>query len=121
MNWPRLYIDEDAMGHGLLIALRARHVDVVTATEAGMINMSDEAHLRWATANSRVLYSFNIADYVRLHQSFVEREEMHGGIVLAPQKRFPIGEQARRLLRLMGTLSADQMRSRLEFLTSWSN
>src|SRR6185312_2836895 len=83
MNRPRLYIDEDAMGHGLFIALRARHVDVVTATEAKMINKSDEAHLRWATENSRVLYSFNIADYVRLHQTFVEREEVHGGIVHA--------------------------------------
>ncbi len=86
-----------------------------------MINMSDEANLRWATANSRMLYSFNIADYVQLHQRFVEGDEVHGGIVLAPQKRFPVCEQARRLLRLMGALSADETRGRLEFLTSWSD
>lgn len=71
MNRLRLYIDEDAMGRSLLVALRARHVDVVTATEANMTNKSDEEHLRWATANRRVLYSSNIADYVQLHQAFV--------------------------------------------------
>lgn len=67
-----------------------------------------------------MLYSFNIADYVQLHQRFVEGD-VHGGIVLAPQKRFQVGEQARRLLRLMGALSADEMGGRLEFLTSWSD
>ena len=33
----RLYFDEDSMHHGLVRALRARGVDVVTALEAGMI------------------------------------------------------------------------------------
>ena len=37
----RLYFDEDSMHRGLVRALRARGVDVVTALEAGMIERQD--------------------------------------------------------------------------------
>ncbi len=67
MSRIRLYVDEDAMQHGLVVALRARRVDVVTASDCGMINRSDEAHLRSASDAGRVLYSFNIRDYFALH------------------------------------------------------
>jgi hypothetical protein len=41
----RLYIDEDAMNKGLVQALRARGIDVITALEADMIERPDEEHL----------------------------------------------------------------------------
>ena len=37
----RLYLDEDAMRRSLVFALRVRNVDVVTASEAGMLNLVD--------------------------------------------------------------------------------
>ena len=69
MSRPRLYLDEDAMQQGLVISLRARRIDIVTAAEAGMLNKSDQEHLERAAAEGRVLYSFNIADYYALHFS----------------------------------------------------
>jgi hypothetical protein len=46
----RLYFDEDSLTHALVIALRARGVDLLTALEAGMLERSDEEHLEYATA-----------------------------------------------------------------------
>ncbi len=48
----------------LIRALRARGVDVTTALEAGMIGREDREHLDYATARGRVLYSFNVGDFI---------------------------------------------------------
>jgi hypothetical protein len=42
----------------------------------------------------------------------------HAGLILTPQQRYPVGEQARRVLRLLAALSAEKMRNRLEFLAN---
>jgi hypothetical protein len=108
------------MSHGLVKALRVRGGDVLTPLEAGMISSSDVEQLRHATAVGRVVYSFNVADFCRTHPDFLRRSEPHAGIIVADQQTLPIGEQMRRLLRLMKTLSADDMRNRLEYLGAWS-
>jgi len=74
MTRIRLYLDEDAMQHGLVTALRARRVDTLTASDAGMINKGDGDHLRWAARDQRALYSFNMADYTLLHRQWLARE-----------------------------------------------
>ena len=48
------------MSRALARALRARNVDVTTALEQDMIERSDAAHLDYATAQGRVLFSFNV-------------------------------------------------------------
>lgn len=67
----RLYLDEDSMDKTLVEALRARRVDLQTALEAVMIERPDEEHLDYATKQVRVLYSFNVSDYYRLHSSYI--------------------------------------------------
>jgi hypothetical protein len=44
----------------------------------------------------------------------------HAGLILAQQQRYPVGDQVRRLLRLVAAKSAEQMRNRIEFLSAWS-
>src|SRR5690348_4082731 len=101
MSRIRLYFDEDAMQEALVVALRARRIDVLTASDCGMVNRSDEEHLRHASRDGRVLYSFNMRDYSLLHQQWSADGQAHGGIILAPQQRYSIGEQLRRLLQLL--------------------
>ena len=60
----RLYLDEDAMDNDLVRALRARGVDVVTANEADMVEREDHDHLLHAAADGRVVYSFNMCDFL---------------------------------------------------------
>ena len=119
MSQARLYLDEDSMRRSLVFGLRARGVDVLTALEAGMINRDDEEHLAAATAATRALYTFNVADYCVLHQSWISRKRAHAGIIVAPQQRYSTGEEIRRLMRLIGTVTAEGIQNRIEFLSAW--
>lgn len=118
MSFIRLYLDEDARSKKLLQALRARSVDVITVAEAGMLSRSDEEQLNWALKNKRVIYSFNLGDFYRLHTTLLEQTEYHAGIILA-QQSYSVGEQMRRLLRLIATKSAEDMQNQVEFLSDW--
>jgi len=119
MSQTRLYLDEDSMRRSLVFGLRARGVDVLTALEAGMINRDDEDHLAAATVAGRALYTLNVADYCVLHQSWTSRNRAHAGIVIAPQQRYSTGEEIRCLMRLIGTVTAEEIRNRIEFLSAW--
>ena len=120
MSQPRLYLDEDSMGGALVFGLRARSVDVLSASEADMINRDDEDHLVLAAAGNRVLYTFNVADFCILHQAWVSEGRQHAGIIVAPQQRYTVGEELRRLVRLIDSLSAEEMRNLVEFLSAWN-
>ena len=115
----RLYLDEDSMDKELVRALRARGVDVATALDAGMTGRYDDEHLEYATAESRVLYSFNVGDFYALHTACLAQGKTHAGIVLSQQQHYSIGEQMRRLLKLIAEISAEEMHSRVEFLSVW--
>lgn len=115
----RLYIDEDAMDQNLVRALRARGVDVSTALEEAMIERSDEEHLDYAMALGRVLYSFNIADFCRLHVIYRSQGKSHAGIIVARQQHYSVGQQVRRLVKLIATKPADEMKNQVEFLGAW--
>ena len=43
----------------------------------------------------------------------------HAGVIVAAQQCYNIGEELRRIMRLISRLSAEDMRNRLEFLSSW--
>lgn len=112
----RLYLDEDAMDSDLVRALRLRGMDVVTALDLGLANSSDEAHLQAAADAGRVLYSFNVGDFMALHKEFMAAGKEHGGIVLGQQQRYSVGEQLRRLIRLTQMHSSESMRNQVQFL-----
>jgi hypothetical protein len=116
MTQIALYVDEDAMHHGLLTGLRARAIDVLSVLEAGLSSQDDQAQLEFAARAGRVLYSFNVGDFCRLHGEWLAAGRSHSGIVVVPRQRYGVGEQLRRLLLLIATYSAEQMRDRLEFL-----
>jgi len=109
------------MRHALVRALRSRGVDAITALEAGMIERLDEHHLEYATAQERVLYSFNVGDFYRLHTAFLAQGNAHAGIILAQQQHYAVGEQIRRLLKLVAAKSAEDMQNQVEFLSAWAD
>ena len=92
-----LYFDEDSQDSTLIRALRSRGVDVVAASEAGMKRRSDAEQLQWSTTHGRVLYSCNARDFYKLHTLLLTSGDAHGGIILAPQQQYSIGECLRRL------------------------
>jgi hypothetical protein len=115
----RFYLDEDTMDADLVHALRIRGVDVTTALEQGMIRRADSEHLELATSQRRVLYSFNVGDYQRLHSEYLSQGKHHSGIIVAQQQRYGLGEQMRRLLRIIARLSVEEMEGNFMFLSAW--
>ena len=113
----RLYLDEDAQRTTLVRALRARQVDVLTATEAGTIGISDAEQLEFAVARNRAVFTFNRGDFAKLHTEYLQRGQDHSGIIVSDQ--LEIGIVIRRLLRLLDARSAVDMRNWLEFLSNW--
>jgi len=113
-----LYFDEDATQHGLIAALRLRGVDVVSALECGLVAAPDEIQLQWCHSQSRAIYTFNVGDFISLHADYVKAGHAHSGIILAPQQRYTIGGQMRRLLKLLATWTAEDIRWQTIFLSN---
>src|SRR5205085_1254153 len=120
MSQIRLYLDEDTMRKALAFALRARNVDVLTATAANMVNREDEEHLAAASEAGRALFSYNTSDYCAPHKKWIAAGRPHAGIIVAPQQQYSVGEETRRMMRLLNGRTAEQMENRLEFLSSWA-
>jgi hypothetical protein len=113
----RLYIDEDAMSRPLVRGLRSRGINVTTVHEEEMVGQGDTAQLEYAKQKERVLYTFNVADFCRLHKEYLTAGKSHSGIIVVNRRRYTIGEQLRFLLNLAKTKSADEMKNQLVFLT----
>ena len=74
-----------------------------------MIQQPDEKQSEYATIQGRVLYSFNVGDFCRLHSQWLANQRNHAGIVLAQQQQYSVGEQMRRLLRLVASKAVTGM------------
>lgn len=96
-----LYIDEDAMASAMVAGLRRAGVDVLTADEAGNRGIADEAHLAFAAAQKRLLYSFNRRDFARIHAEWLRRGAAHPGIILLTDRRASIGYQISEVVALL--------------------
>lgn len=118
MAFP-LYFDEDSVNRALIRALAARGMDVTNAIDAGHAGSPDRVQLEHATADGRVLFTYNVRDFA-LHTQFRQHGRSHTGLILAVQQRYTVGEQMRRILRMNRERSSDDMRDRVEFLGSWS-
>ena len=116
MTEMRLYVDEDAEQRSLVRALRERGIDVTTALEAGMIGHSDEEQLDHAVREERAIYTLNVGDFARLHQEYLAAGRRHCGIIVIPSQRYDVGRKIRRLVDLVETKSAQEIRNCIEFL-----
>lgn len=111
-----LYTDEDVTDD-LAPALRRRGYDAQSTAEAGNLSLSDENQLRYATEQGKTILTYNIEDFVSLTHQWHEQGIAHAGIILSEQfsqRRF--GELLRRLLRLLDSLTADEMHQQIIYL-----
>jgi predicted nuclease of predicted toxin-antitoxin system len=108
-----------------LLAKDARRAgyDAVAAVEVGNAALADADQLRWATDRGRCIFTHDYDDYPRLAIDWFHAGRDHRGIILCRQPPdISYGEMLRRLLRLLDTLTADEMVNRLEWLDSrWSD
>jgi hypothetical protein len=60
-----------------------------------------------------------VGDFHELHSEYLETGKTHTAIIVSPQQVYSVGEQMRRLLRLIAVKSAEEMVNQIEFLSSW--
>ncbi len=108
-----LYTDEDITPK-LAKALRDREFDAVSAYEVGNIELPDSAHLDFAAAQGRAILTCNARHYIPLFKERYQEGREHSGIIVTNQ--IPFGEMLHRILRLLNTLTADEMHNQLRHL-----
>ena len=116
MTRARLYMDECSMEQAVIDALRRAGTDVRTAREAEMRGRTDEAQLEFAIAQQRAMHSFNVAHFARLHRDYLASGRQHWGIVVIPRQRYSTRQLIRRLLALLDTTDADDLRNEIVYL-----
>lgn len=78
-----LYLDED-LSPTIADILRERGLDVTSAHQVGMIQLSDDQQLQYATHVKRALVTRNARDFVPLVNKWIARGQNHQGIILIP-------------------------------------
>ena len=98
-------------------ALRWRGYTAQSTAEAGNAAMSDEAQLTYATAQGMAILTSNAQDVIPLAHAWYACGREHTGIILSAQcSQRQFGEFLRRVLRLLESLTADEMDNRIVFL-----
>ncbi len=118
MSQIRLYLDEDILERSLIKALRNAGIDVSTTAESNNLSCTDEDQLIWATAQRRVIYTFNVGDFCYLHKIYMEEGRNHSGILIGKQS-YSIGEQLRGFLKLISLKTAEEMICQQQFLVNY--
>lgn len=111
MSEPIRFFMDQHLPRPVSLGLRRRGIDVLTAQEAGRCGLSDLEQLTFATAEDRVVVTFD-SDFLALHQSGVP----HAGIAWCPEQKYGIGQLLHALLLLHGILDQDAMGNHVEFL-----
>lgn len=113
---PRLHLDADTSNKALQQALIARGYDVTrTPNEWMPMDVDDEAQLLGATAHGRVIFTYNVRDFIALAQ----RYPSHAGIILAAQRSWTLTSCINALQRLMAETRADEWIGQVRWLNQW--
>jgi predicted nuclease of predicted toxin-antitoxin system len=105
----RFYLDEHVHS-AIAEGLRRRGIDVLTTQEADMLGASDEAHLKFALDEGRVIFTQD-DDFLKLQARGLE----HAGIIYVRQQT-PVGYIVRGLVLIHQLLSTEEMKGQVEFL-----
>ena len=109
MSDIRYYADEH-VANVVVTGLRLRGIDILSVQAAGLRGASDEQHLAFALADSRVIFTQD-DDFLRL----AALGYFHAGIVYAPQQT-SISHIIRGLTLVHHVLTAEEMAGVIEFL-----
>ena len=108
-----LYLDEDV---DVLLAqlMRARGFVAVTTQEAGQLGNNDAEQLAYAVQQHKTLLTHNRVDFETLAQTYFAVGQPHDGIIIAVRR--PPWEIARRLLRILNHVTAEEMQNQVCYI-----
>ena len=101
-----LYTDADVHG-GLAAQIRRRGFDAISAYEVGNAALDDSDQLEYAVSQRRTILTCNARHFEPLFEKWWQAGHKHYGVIVSEQ--VPIGEMLRRVMRLLDTVSADEI------------
>ncbi len=111
-----LYTDEDVTSN-LAPALRRRGYTAESAVEAGNSGVPDEAQLGYAASRGMAILTYNAQDFIPLARAWHIAGRERSGIIISEQfSQRQFGELLRRVLRLLDSVTADEMYNQIVFL-----
>ncbi len=114
-----LYTDAD-VSDLLAQLLRERGFEAASAAEWNGRQLGDEEQLALAADRGHALLTYNRDDFIYLARRWHEERREHAGIVISRQfSRKQTGELLRQVLRLLDTVSADEMWNTVRNLQSY--
>ncbi len=112
----KLHLDADASRKALHRALTDRGHDVTRTPSDWMPQgADDETQLLRSTARGRVIFTFNVKDFLVLDRSHPD----HRGILLAAQRSWPFAELLAALDRFLSAADAEEMAASVRWLNQW--
>src|SRR4030066_2284648 len=116
MSKPRLHLDADASRKDLHAALVSKGHDITHTPTPGLpVDASDEFQLLWASAHDRVLFTFNIGDFLQLARRIPE----HRGILLTSQQSHSLRELIALLDRRLNETQAEEWVMQVRWVSDW--
>lgn len=101
----KFYMDEH-VHPGVTKALRQRGFDVLTAQQAGILNVDDEDHLQFAASESRVIFTQD--------EDFLKATNLKG--IAYAHQRTPMRQIIEGLVLISEAMTEEDMTNHVEYL-----
>jgi predicted nuclease of predicted toxin-antitoxin system len=113
---PKLHLNEH-LSPRLAVQLRQYGFNVTCTLESGMVSEDDARQLAHAVSEQRAIVTFNHKDFVTLHRQYMAEHKEHWGIIFSTEESVDV--LRRRLLRLLNTISAEELRNQIRWLNEF--
>ena len=112
----KLHLDMDTSRKDLYKALLDKGYDVTRTPNQEIVeDASDEFQLLWATSHKRVIFTFNIKDYINLSK----KHPFHAGILLANQSTTTICQLIQVLSRIFEDTTDETWIGQIRWIQDW--
>jgi hypothetical protein len=116
MTQPKIHLDMDTSRRDIFQALKRKGLDDTrTPNPEVPQDVSDEYQLLWATSHQRILFSFNVKDYMRL----ARLHPYHSGILLANQRSTRPGQIIQALEIMINQTTAEVWIGQVRWINEW--
>ena len=113
---PKLYLNEH-LSPRLTVQLRRYGFDVLSAQESNRLSEDDSQQLAHAVSEQRALVTFNVSDFISLHERYIAEGREHWGIIFSTEEPFRV--LLHRLLRLLHTVTDTDLRNEIRWLNEF--
>lgn len=112
----KLHLDMDTSRKDLCKALLDKGYDVTrTPNKEIPEDASDEIQLLWATSHQRIIFTFNIKDYINLSK----KHPFHAGILLANQSTTNISQLILVLSKILDNTANEIWVGQIRWIQDW--